>query len=126
MHEPNYSKLAARLLSTFIDKEVQNQNVYSFSQSVELWPRTGHHRRRGVLEFVRTHARKLNDAIDPERNKLYEFFGPSHGVRPLSPTPSKASDTSSRHPQYFLMRVACGLSSSAEDAIKFYELRSCR
>ena len=32
--EPNYSKLAARLLATYIDKEVQNQNIYSFSQSI--------------------------------------------------------------------------------------------
>src|SRR6516164_1215990 len=34
--EPNYSKLAARLLATVIDKEVQNQDIYSFSQSVAL------------------------------------------------------------------------------------------
>ena len=32
--EPNYSRLAARLLATFIDKEVQNQDIYSFSQSI--------------------------------------------------------------------------------------------
>src|SRR5690606_16457552 len=29
--EPNYSRLAARLLATVIDKEVQNQDIYSFS-----------------------------------------------------------------------------------------------
>ncbi|NDH11810.1 MAG: ribonucleoside-diphosphate reductase subunit alpha, partial [Actinobacteria bacterium] len=27
VEEPNYSKLAARMLSTYIDKEVRNQNV---------------------------------------------------------------------------------------------------
>ena len=32
--EPNYSRLAARLLATFIDKEVANQNIHSFSQSI--------------------------------------------------------------------------------------------
>src|SRR3984957_8194246 len=32
--EPNYSRLAARLLSTVIDKEVGNQDLHSFSQSV--------------------------------------------------------------------------------------------
>lgn len=32
--EPNYSRLAGRLLLTVIDKEVQNQDIYSFSQSV--------------------------------------------------------------------------------------------
>ena len=122
VQEPNYSKLAARLLSTFIDKEVQNQNVYSFSQSIEL----GHEQGiigDGVLEFVRTHARKLNDAIDPDRNRLYEFFGLRTVYdRYLQRHPER------RHvietPQYFLMRVSCGLSNSAEDAIRFYELLS--
>src|ERR1700733_14908028 len=32
--EPNSSPLAARLLSTVIDKEVGNQDIHSFSQSV--------------------------------------------------------------------------------------------
>src|SRR5262245_10200441 len=32
--EPQYSTLAARLLCTYIDKEVQNQDIHSFSQSV--------------------------------------------------------------------------------------------
>ena len=33
--EPEYSRLAARLLTRFIEKEVQNQNIFSFSQSIE-------------------------------------------------------------------------------------------
>jgi ribonucleoside-diphosphate reductase alpha chain len=32
--EPEYSRLAARLLDGFIVKEVANQNIYSFSQSI--------------------------------------------------------------------------------------------
>ena len=34
--EPAYSKLAARLLGGYIDKEVRNQGVASFSQSIAL------------------------------------------------------------------------------------------
>ena len=34
--EPEYSRLAARLLAGYIDKEVRNQGVASFSQSVAL------------------------------------------------------------------------------------------
>ena len=34
VEEPNYSKLAGRLLSTVIDKEVRNQSIHSFSQSI--------------------------------------------------------------------------------------------
>ena len=74
IEEPNYSRLAARLLGTFIDKEVQNQNVHSFSQSIELGAECGliH---QDVLEFVQVHARKLNNSVLHERNNLFEFFG---------------------------------------------------
>ncbi|MBE7190005.1 MAG: ribonucleoside-diphosphate reductase subunit alpha, partial [Jatrophihabitans endophyticus] len=34
--EPQYSRLAARLLAGYVDKEVRNQGVASFSQSVGL------------------------------------------------------------------------------------------
>lgn len=120
--EPNYSKLAARLLGTVIDKEVRNGDVHSFSQSVAL----GHS--QGIIgdataELVGIHARKLNDAIMPERDRLYEFFG----LRTVydryllrHPETRKVIET----PQYFLMRVACGLSTNPEDAIEFYRLIS--
>ena len=120
--EPNYSRLAARLLATVIDKEVQNQDIYSFSQSVAL----GH--AQGIIgdetaEMVATHARKLNDAILADRNWRYEFFG----LRTVydryllrHPESRKVIET----PQYFLMRVACGLATSPEEAIEFYELIS--
>ena len=120
--EPNYSRLAARLLATVIDKEVQNSDVYSFSQSVAL----GH--AQGIIgdetaRMVTTHARKLNDAILPERNWLYEFFG----LRTVydryllrHPETRHVIET----PQYFLMRVACGLSTSPDEAIEFYRLIS--
>ena len=32
--EPEYSRLAARLLNTYIHKEVWNQDIHSFSQSI--------------------------------------------------------------------------------------------
>ena len=39
--EPNYSRLAARLLATVIGKEVANQDIHSFSQSVAAGHRLG-------------------------------------------------------------------------------------
>ena len=36
VEEPNYSRLAARLLATVVDKEVRNQDIHSFSQSVAM------------------------------------------------------------------------------------------
>jgi len=122
VQEPNYSKLAARLLATYIDKEVQNQNVYSFSQSIELGREAGLINDL-VSDFVGTHARKLNDAIDQSRNELFEFFGLRTVYdRYLLRHPEHR--TVIEGPQYFLMRVACGLSTSPEEAIGFYRLMS--
>ena len=64
--EPQYSRLAARLLAGYIDKEVRNQGVASFSQSVSL----GH--AEGLIgdetaSFVKDNARKLDFAIDAGR-----------------------------------------------------------
>ena len=122
IEEPNYSRLAARLLGTFIDKEVQNQNVYSFSQSIELGAECGliH---QGVLEFVQLHARKLNNSVLNERNNLFEFFGLRTVYdRYLLRHPTKR--TVIETPQYFLLRVACGLARTPEEAITLYELMS--
>ena len=41
VEEPQYSRLAARLLSTYIDKEVRNQEIHSFSQSIAAGQRLG-------------------------------------------------------------------------------------
>ena len=122
IEEPNYSRLAARLLGTFIDKEVQNQNVYSFSQSIELGAECGliH---QGVLEFVQVHARKLNNSVLNERSNLFEFFGLRTVYdRYLLRHPTKR--TVIETPQYFLLRVACGLARTPEEAITLYELMS--
>src|SRR5688572_1285357 len=39
--EPEYSKLAARLLSTYVEKEVRNQEIHAFSQSIASGHRLG-------------------------------------------------------------------------------------
>jgi ribonucleoside-diphosphate reductase alpha chain len=117
VEEPNYSRLAARLLSTYIDKEVQNQDVYSFSQSISLGHRLGLVA-DNVADFVALNFRKLNDAI-----ARFEFFG----LRTVydryllrHPSERKVIET----PQYFFLRVACGLSQSPDEAIRFYRLLS--
>src|ERR1700734_2727809 len=60
--EPQYSRLAARLLAGYIDKEVRGQGIASFSQAVSV----GH--AEGLIgdataAFVKDNARKLDDAI---------------------------------------------------------------
>jgi ribonucleoside-diphosphate reductase alpha chain len=120
--EPQYSTLAARLLCTYIDKEVQNQDIHSFSQSV----RAAH--QHGLVSdelyaFVQAHSRKLNAAVLPERNDLFEYLG----VRTVydryllvDPVTRLKLET----PQYFFLRVACGLAEEAAEALELYRLIS--
>ena len=118
--EPEYSKLAARLLHATILKEVAGQNIYSFSQSIEL----GHEQGligEAAVEFIRDNARKLNNAIEDEFSDRFEYFG----LRTVydryllrHPTARKVIET----PQYFFLRVACGLAGTVSEAIAFYRL----
>ncbi len=122
VEEPEYSRLAARLLSTFIEKEVTNQEIHSFSQSIGTGVQVGLINDR-VKKFVSANSRKLNDAIDTDRNQQFEFFG----LRTVydryllkNPTSREVIET----PQYFFMRVACGLSETVTEAIQLYRLFS--
>ncbi len=120
--EPRYSRLAARLLASYIDKEVRIQELYSFPQSI----RAGHE--LGLIAdttaaFVTEHRRKLHDAIDPTADQRFEYFG----LRTLydrylirHPETRLVVET----PQYFLLRVACGLAQTPAEAIEFYRLMS--
>jgi ribonucleoside-diphosphate reductase alpha chain len=120
--EPNYSKVAARLLATVIQKEVQNQDIHSFSQSIAA----GH--TAGVVgdvtaEFVAANARKLNDAIDHGADWNFEFFGLRTVYdRYLLRHPELRSVIET--PQHFFLRVACGLATTPDEAIAMYRLMS--
>ncbi len=122
VEEPAYSKLAARLLSAFIDKEVQGQSIYSFSQSIRRGFDVGLINER-VLQFVEANARKLNDSIAAERTLEFEYFG----LRTLydryllkHPTKRHVIET----PAYFWMRVAVALSATVHEAVELYHLFS--
>src|SRR5436190_171840 len=120
--EPEYSRLAARLLNQYVEKEVHSQEIQSFSQSIAFGVREGLIADR-VAKFVSDNSRKLNDAIDQTRNDLFEFFG----LRTLydryllkNPVTRSVIET----PQFFWMRVACGLSETPMEAIELYRLFS--
>jgi ribonucleoside-diphosphate reductase alpha chain len=120
--EPQYSKLAARLLAAYIGKEMRGQGIASFSQSVSL----GH--AEGVIgdataKFVKDNARKLDDAVDVSGDLRFEYFGIKTVYdRYLLRHPSTRLVLET--PQYFLLRVACGLSTAPAEAIGFYRLMS--
>jgi len=118
--EPQYSRLAARLLLATIHKEVANQNLHSFSQSIAYGNAEGVVN-KAVAEFVNTHARKLNHAVDDEFSDRFEYFG----LRTVydryllrDPLSRRVIET----PQYFFLRVSCGLAGTPSEAIEFYRL----
>jgi ribonucleoside-diphosphate reductase alpha chain len=120
--EPQYSRLAARLLTAYVDKEVRGQGVASFSQSIR------YAYDQGLIgdetaAFVAANARKLDDAVDPAGDQRFEYFG----LRTVAdryllrhPRTRLVVET----PQYWLLRVACGLSTTPAEAIGFYRLMS--
>ena len=132
VEEPNYSKLAARLLATVIDKEVRNQNIPWFSESIKISHEQGIVSDE-VLAFVEANAPELNAAINSDRDRLFEFFGLRTVYdRYLLRHPERRDVIET--PQYFMLRVACGLvagdaesgelAGGVEAAVKFYDLMS--
>ncbi len=120
--EPQYARLAARLLATFIDKEVRNQEIHAFSQSIAAGRALGLINDR-LSSFVTANARKFNDAIATERNSEFEYFG----LRTLydryllrHPQTRLVIET----PQQFFMRIACALGETVPEALGLYELLS--
>ncbi len=120
--EPEYSRLGARLLNQYIEKEVRNQEIHSFSQSIAFGVKEGLIGER-VANFVIENSRKLNDAIDHTRNDLFAFFGlRTLYDRYLLKNPETRDVIES--PQFFWMRVACGLAENPYEAIDLYNLFS--
>jgi ribonucleoside-diphosphate reductase alpha chain len=116
--EPEYGRLAARLLAGFIEKEVTGQEIHAFSQSIARGHEIGLIHAR-LLAFVQSNARKLNDAIDPELNRCFDYFG----LRTLydryllrHPLTRSVIET----PQQFFLRIACALSEDVPDALALY------
>ena len=116
--EPEYGRLAARLLAQVIEKEVTGQEIHAFSQSVSRGHELGLINAR-LLGFVQAHARKLNDAIDTALDRGFDYFG----LRTLydryllrHPHTRSVIET----PQQFFLRVACALSEDVPDALALY------
>ena len=120
--EPAYSRLAARFMDRVILDEVESQGVSDFASCIAF----GH--KMGIISdetaaFVAENADILNPVIDPRRADLFRYFG----LRTVydryllrHPISRKVFET----PQYFFLRVACGLARTPEEAIEFYRLVS--
>ncbi len=118
--EPEYGRLAARLLSDYIAKEVSGQEIHAFSQSVTRGHELGLINER-LLSFVQANARKLNSALDVELDRRFDYFG----LRTVydryllrHPKTRKVIET----PQQFFLRIACALCEDVGESLELYRL----
>jgi ribonucleoside-diphosphate reductase alpha chain len=114
--EPDYSKLSARILSAKIDKELKDQGIHVFMDSIHVGIENGLLASK-VLDF----AALIN--LHPERDHNFEFFGLKTVYdRYLLRHPINRKVIES--PQGFLARVALGISTTAAEAQTLYDLTS--
>ncbi|MGE4133676.1 MAG: ribonucleoside-diphosphate reductase subunit alpha [Bdellovibrionales bacterium] len=120
--EPQYSRLASRLLARFIGEEVANQNIRSFYDSMTVAHKRGLVSKE-KFDFIKEHKEALNIIIDDSRTHRFEYFGLRTVYdRYLLKDPTSRQVVES--PQYFFLRVACGLAKTFQEAKEFYELIS--
>ena len=120
--DPDYSKLSARLLARYIHEEVENQGINNFFASVKKAYKAGliH---KDKYDFIRENKEALNIIIDNSRTKKFEYFG----LRTVydryllkDPESRQVIET----PQFFFLRVACGLADTFKSSKIFYDLIS--
>lgn len=118
--EPNYSKVASRMLAEGICKEVGRNNVFSdyVETAFEQGLLSGH-----VMELVQANSQAIDFAIRNERDDLFEYFGlKTVKDRYLLRHPKTRKII--ERPQWLFMRVALGLSQNISEAIEFYDIIS--
>ena len=120
--DPDYSKLSARLLIRYIREEVETQGINNFFGSVKKAYKAGLINKERY-DFIRENKEALNITIDNSRTKKFEYFGLKTVYdRYLLKDPESRQIIET--PQYFLLRVACGLANNFKEAKNFYDLIS--
>ncbi|MEV5570304.1 ribonucleoside-diphosphate reductase subunit alpha [Spirillospora sp. NPDC052269] len=120
--EPAYSRVAARLLNAHIADEAASQGVRTFAESAAA----AH--REGLMAdvpaaFAAANAEALNALVDESADDRFEYFG----LRTVYDRYLWRHPRTRRvleRPQFFLMRVAVGLSETVEDVRELYGLLS--
>ncbi|WP_283133465.1 ribonucleoside-diphosphate reductase subunit alpha [Rhizohabitans arisaemae] len=120
--EPQYSKVAARMLAAHIGAEVAAQGIGSFADSVAACHAQGL-LSGGAAAFVREAAAELNALVDPAADDRFEYFG-LRTVYDRYLLRHPATRAVLETPQYFFLRVACGLADTPADAAELYGLMS--
>jgi ribonucleoside-diphosphate reductase alpha chain len=115
--EPNYSKVAARMLSENIRKEVGRNAAFRdyIKTAAELGVLSD-----SVLGLAEQDVETIEYAIRHERDDCFEYFGLKTVVDRYLIRHPKTRKLIER-PQWMFMRVALGLSQTVQEAISFYE-----
>ncbi len=118
--EPNYSKVAARMLSESIRKEVGRDVVFRdyIQNAAELGLLSSN-----VLELASQDYTAMEYAIRHERDDLFDYFGlKTIADRYLLRHPQTRKLI--ERPQWLFMRVALGLSKNIAETLELYEIVS--
>ncbi|MFC3984666.1 ribonucleoside-diphosphate reductase subunit alpha [Streptosporangium jomthongense] len=118
--DPENSRAAARLLTGLIAEEAAEHGVTTFSESIAATHGAGL-LQDGLAAFVAANAAALDALVDPAADDRFEYFGLRTVYdRYLLRHPSTRKVL--ERPQHFLLRVACGLSETVEEAAELYGL----
>lgn len=119
---PDYSKLAARLLAAALTDDARAEGVHDVMTYAERGRAAGLLNER-LCMFLVTHAPALQAALRPRRDRLFEYFG----LRTLTdryllrhPDSRAVLET----PQLFFLRIASALAKTPQEAIERYDLLS--
>jgi len=120
--DPQYSRLAARLLARLIRDEVGAGGLRTFSESVAQGHRLGLHN-QALADLAAANAAAFDSLVDDGADDRFGYFG----LRTVydryllrHPTTRRVIET----PQWFLLRVAAGLSTGVDEAAELYGLTS--
>ena len=118
--EPNYSKVAARLLGESIRKEVGRD--LAFRDYIQLAFDTGLLGDQ-IVALAHENIQTIEYSIRHDRDDFFEYFGlKTLADRYLLRHPKTRKLI--ERPQWLFMRVALGLSQNVDEAIKFYDIMS--
>ncbi|SEG91967.1 ribonucleoside-diphosphate reductase alpha chain [Thermomonospora echinospora] len=117
--EPAYSMVAARLLARQVAEEVGEGG---FAASVEAAHAEGLIN-EDMARFVAAHARELDALVDHGADDRFTYFG-LRTVYDRYLLRHPRSRQVLERPQYFFLRVACGLAESVAEAAELYGLMS--
>ncbi|MGC6512876.1 MAG: ribonucleoside-diphosphate reductase subunit alpha [Myxococcota bacterium] len=117
--EPEHSKLAARVLAERLQAEVHATGAVTFMDSIRVGRDAGIIN-EGLFQFVTTHQDVLNASIVPDRDADFEYFG-LKTLRDRYVLRHPETRLPIETPQFFFMRVACGVSDTLEQALELYE-----